>query len=107
LDVLRRVGELLFDPRDVQEDAAVRTAAALFYLADDAPGDVIASEQFRRAAGVLVALGVAPALFGTVRGLILIVLRDVIEHEPFAVPVPQHAALTADAFGDQDASDAW
>ena len=41
---------LLLDPGDVEEDAAVRAAAAFLDLADDAAGDVVARQQLRRAA---------------------------------------------------------
>jgi hypothetical protein len=35
----------------------------------------------------------------------LVVLGDVVEHEPLAQVVPQHAAFAADALGDEDAAD--
>ena len=69
LDVLGGVGQLLLDPRDVEEDAAVRAAAAGLDLAHDAARDVVARQQLGRAARVLVALRVAPALLLVVGGL--------------------------------------
>ena len=64
-----RVRELLLDPGDVEEDAAVRAAAAGLDLADDAARDVVARQQLGRTARVLVALRVAPAFFLVVGGL--------------------------------------
>ena len=84
LDVLGGVRQLLLDPGDVEEDAAVRAAAALLDLADDAARDVVAGEQLGRPARVLVALRVAPAFFLVVRGLAAVVLGDVVEHEAAA-----------------------
>ena len=69
-------------------------------------GDVIAGQKFGRAAGVLVALGVAPAFFFGVGGLIYVGRRNVFEHEALAVFVAQHAAFAANAFGDQNAANA-
>ena len=103
LDVLRRVRELLLDPGDVEKHAAVRAAAAFLDFADDAAGNVIAREQLRRTARVLVALRVAPALFSLSAVWLLVVVGDVVEHETLALVVAQHAALAAHAFGDQNA----
>ena len=75
LDVLRGVRQLLLDPGDVEEDAAVRAAAAGLDLAHDAARDVIARQQLRRTPRVLVALRVAPAFFLVVGGLVLVVAR--------------------------------
>ena len=96
-------GQLLLDPGDVQQDAAVRRAAAFLDLADDAAGDVVAGEELGRTAGVLVALRVAPAFLRVVGGLAAVVLRDVVEHEAAALVVAQHAAFAAHPFGDQQA----
>ena len=60
-------------------------------------------EQFRRTPRVLVALRVAPAFFRVVGGLLLVVLRDVAEHEPLAGAVAQDPAFAAHALGDEDA----
>ena len=73
LDVLGRVRQLLFDPGDIQKNAAVRAAAAFPHFAHDAARHVIARQQLGRTARVLVALGIAPAFFGRVGGLILVV----------------------------------
>ena len=82
----------------------MRTAPPFLHLAHDAAGDVVAGEQLRRAPGVAVALGIAPALFFVVGRLAAVVLRDVVEHEAAAILVAEHAALAAHAFGDQDAA---
>lgn len=58
------------------------------------------------AAGVLIALGVAPAFLFGVGGLGLVVVGDVVEHEAAAFAVAEHAAFAANAFGDEDAADA-
>ena len=76
------------------------------HLAPDAAGDVIAGQQLGRPAGVLVALGVAPALLLVVGGLAPVVLGDVVEHEPAALVVAQDAAFPAHALGHQDAAHA-
>ena len=76
LDVLRRVRNLFLDPRDVEEHAAVRAAATGLHLAVDAARDVIAREQFRRTARVLVVLRVAPAFLGIGRGLVFVIVRE-------------------------------
>ena len=85
LDVLLGVRQLLLDPRDVEEHAAVRRAAARLDLAVDAARDVVAREQLRRTPGALVVLRVAPAFFGIRGGLRLVVVRDVVEHEAAAL----------------------
>ena len=76
------------------------------HLAHDAARHVIARQQLRRTAGVLVALRVAPAFFLVVGGLVLVVRRDVVEHEALALVVAQHAAFAAHAFGHQNAAHA-
>ena len=99
-------GQLLLDPRDVEEDAAVRGAAPRLHFAVDAARDVIARQQLRRTARVLVALRVAPS-FLRIRGrLRLVVVGDVVEHEAAAFAVLQDAAFAANAFGDENAADA-
>ena len=103
LDVLGGVRELFFDPGDVEKDAAVRAAAAFLDFAHDAAGDVIAREQFRRTARVLVALAIAPAFLCVVGGLRFVVVGDVAEHEALALLVEQDAAFAAHAFGDENA----
>ena len=62
-DVLGGVRQLLFDPRDVEIDAAVWRAATGFDFAIDAAGDVIARQKFGRTVARLVALRVSPAFF--------------------------------------------
>ena len=80
----------------------MRAPPPLAHLAHDAAGHVVAREQLGRAAGVPVALGVAPAFLRGVGGLVPVVRGDVVEHEPLAVPVEQHPALAAHPLGDQD-----
>ena len=84
----------------------MRRSAAGLDLAVDAARDVVARQQLGRAPGALVALGVAPALFRIGRRLRLVVVGDVVEHEPTALGVLQHAAFAAHALGDEDALDA-
>ncbi len=100
------LGSFFLDPRDIQEDAAVRAAAPLADFLDDLARDVIAGEQLGRAARVAIAGNVAPALFLAVGGLGLVELRDVVEHEAAALAVEQNSALAAHAFGHQDSGDA-
>ena len=82
-------------------DAAVRAAASLANFAHDAAGHVIAGEKLRWTARTFVALGIAPAFFGIVGGLVLVVGGDVVEHEALALVVDQNAAFAAHAFSDQ------
>jgi hypothetical protein len=93
----------LLDPRDVEEDAAVRAAAPGLHLAHDAARDVIARQQLRRALRGLVALRVAPAFFFVGRRLVAVRLRDVVEHEAASFLVQEDPAFAADALGDEDA----
>src|SRR6476646_978879 len=91
--------EPALDPRDVEEHAAVRAAAPLAHLAHDAARHVISGEQLGRAAGVLVALRVAPSLLFVVGRLTSIVLGNLIEHEAAVVAIEEHAPFAAHAFG--------
>ena len=106
LDVLGGFRHALLDPGNIEKHAAMRRSAARLDFAIDAARHVIAGEQFRRAARVLVALRVAPAFFFGVGGLLLVEVGDVVEHEAAAFAVAQHAAFAAHAFGDQDAAHA-
>ena len=76
LDVLLRVRKFLFDPGDIEINAAVRSPPPFLDLAHDAARDVIAREQFRRTPRVLVALGVTPAFLFVVGRLRFVVLRE-------------------------------
>ena len=69
LDVLHGVGQLLLYPGDVEEHAAVRRPSTFFHLAHDHAGDMIARQQLRWTARVLVPLRVPPSLFRIVRRL--------------------------------------
>src|SRR4029450_10027644 len=60
-DVILRSRNALLDPRAIQEDTAVGAAAALLDFTHDATCDMIPCQQFGRAAGVLVSLGIPPA----------------------------------------------
>ena len=63
------LGILFLDPGDIEEHAAVRAPASFAHFSPDAARHVIAGQQFRRTAGVLVALRVAPAFLFVVGGL--------------------------------------
>src|SRR4051794_30344334 len=60
-DVLARIRNFFFDPRDVEEHATMWTAPPFAYFTLDAAGHVIAREQFGGAARVLVAGYIPPA----------------------------------------------
>src|SRR5215469_1672605 len=96
-DILLGVGNFSFDPRNIEVDATVRTATPFPDLAHDASRDVITGEQFRRTAGVSIALGIAPSFFFAVRSLGAIIFWNVVEHESAAALIEQHAAVDADA----------
>src|SRR5579871_2583087 len=103
LDVLNGIGKFFLDPRDIEVDAAVRAAAPGLDFAVDAAGHVIASEEFRRPASVLITLRIAPALFGVVGGLVAVVLGNIVEHKAAAFFIAQNAAFAANTFGDEQA----
>ena len=105
-DVFFRVGQPRLDPRDVEEDAAVRAAAPRLHLAHDAARDVVACEQLGRPARVRVSLRVPEALVFVVRGLRAIQVGDVVEHEATPRAVLQHAPFAADGFRHEEAADA-
>ena len=69
LDMLCRVRDLFLDPRNVEEHATVRTAAAGLNCPHDAARDMIARQQFRRTLCILVVLRVTPAFLGVGGGL--------------------------------------
>ena len=100
------LGMRLLDPGDIEKNAAMRAAAALAHFAPNTAGDVIAGEQFRRAARILIALGVAPAFLFVVGRLIDVQRRNVVEHEAAAILVAQDATLAANSFGDQNSANA-
>ena len=84
----------------------MRAAPPRFDFAVDAPRDMVPGKEFRRTAGILIALRVSPALFLAIGGLGFIEIRNVIEHEALPFTVPQHAAFTAHAFRHEDSGDA-
>ena len=90
---------------DVEVDAAVRGAAAFLDLGVDRAGDLVAGQQVRGAPGGVVVL---EPLVGLLLGLGVLAFEDVgdvVEHEPLALGVLQHSAVTAHTLGDEDALD--
>src|SRR5206468_1708779 len=106
----RALAEPIRERLQLEEDAAVRTAATLADLADDAAGDVVAGQQFRRPPRILplilFAQHVEETLFLVLGRLRFVVIRDVAKHESATGAVAQHAAFAANAFRDQNALDA-
>jgi hypothetical protein len=100
------VRDSFFDPGNIQKYAAMRAAPSFPHFAADTAGHVIAGQQFGGTPGVLVALGIAPALFFRVGGLIDVERWNVLEHESFAVLVSKNSALAANSLGYQDAANA-
>ena len=82
----------------------MRRASACLDFAIDAPRHMISGEQFGRTPRILIALRIPPALFFRVRSLLFVEVRNVVEHEPAAFAVAQHAAFAAHALGYQDAA---
>ncbi|MBV6491284.1 MAG: hypothetical protein CNCCGFBP_01861 [Fimbriimonadaceae bacterium] len=103
--MLLAVGDSLFDPSDVEEHAPVGRAPSFLDFAYDAPGDMVAGEEFRRAACVLIACDIPPTLFGVIRRLSLVEFGDVVEHEPDAFAVLEDSPLAPDAFCNQKSLD--
>ena len=87
----------------VQEDTAVLGAPAGLDLGIDRPGHLVAGEQVRWPPVVLRVLVPAVRLLLGLGVLGAEHLGDVVEHEPGALGIAQHTAVTADRFGDQDA----
>ena len=100
LDVLRRIGDFLFDPGDVEKDAAMRRAASRLDFAHDASRDVIARQQFGRPPCSLLALTVMPTLQFVVGDLSLIGVRNIVENESSAFGVAQNSAFPPHSFRD-------
>ena len=75
-DVLGGVRNPVFDPGNVQKDTPMGTATAFLDLAHDAARHVIAGEQLRRAAGVLISGAIPPSFLLIVSSLALVVRRD-------------------------------
>src|SRR5690349_16687045 len=105
-DVLGRVRNLFLDPRDVEEDAAVRTSSALLDLAYDATRNVIAGQQLRRSPRILVALAITPALFLVVRRLRPVIFRNRVEHEAATILISKDSTFAANALRYENATDA-
>src|SRR5262249_54550784 len=106
LDALGRVWESLLDPRDVEEDAALRASAPLLDVANDAAGHMVAREELGRSPRVSIPLGVPPPLLLVVGGLFPIGLGDLVEHEAVSLLVAEDAALAAHTFGHENPLDA-
>ncbi len=104
--MLGGVWKFFFYPGDVEINSPVLAPAPLFDFADDAAGDVIASEQFGRTPRASVALSVAPAFFGIVGGLAAIVFGNLVEHETASFFIYEDAAFAPHAFGYEYAANA-
>ncbi len=96
---------------DVEEDAAMRRAAALLDLGVDRPRDVVPGRELGRPPRV--GLAALRERGDPCRGLVVgrgvlgaAVLGEVFPHEPLAQAVAQDPALAADGLGDQQAADA-
>ena len=81
------------------------TTTSFFDFSHDTARDVVTSQKLRRPTGILVSLGIAPTLFLIVSCRTPIQIRDVFEHEPLPVTVPEHASFAAHPFSDKNASD--
>ena len=89
---------------DVEEDPAVRAAPAGLHLGVDRAGDLVAGQQLRwPAAGGVVVVPLVGLVLGVGR-LGPEHVGHVVEHEPRALGVAQHAAVAADALGHEDAA---
>ena len=89
---------------DVQEDATVGAAPTGLHLAVDRAGHFVAGEQLGRAPAGRVVVVPLVGLVLRVGGLGGEHRRDVVEHEPLAFGVAQHASVAAHPFGHQDAA---
>src|SRR4030095_8298834 len=98
LDVLGRVRQPLFDPGDVEINAAMRAPPALFDLLYDTARDMISRQKLRRTPCIFVSLSIAPTFFFVVRRLRFVVLGNRIEHEPLTMLVRQNATFAAHTF---------
>src|SRR5690606_37788918 len=96
----------LFNPGDVEINTSVRTAAAFLDLSPDAPGNVIARQQFRWTPGVLITLCVAPSFLFVQRRLTFVEVVNIVKHVAPPLVVAQHATFSAHAFGDQQSANA-
>src|ERR1700722_7120244 len=95
---------MLLDPGDVEKNAPVRSAPPCFHFAINAARDVVAGEQFRRAAGIPVALGVPPSFVFVVCRLLFVEIGDFVEHEATSFAVAENSAFATYAFRYQDAA---
>ena len=105
-DMFLRVRHSFLDPGNIEIDTAMRSPPPFFDLAHDAARDVIARQQLRRPARVLVALSVTPALLFIISRLRFVVLWDEIEHETFPIGVCEDTAFAAHTFGHEHSGDA-
>ncbi len=105
-DMFGGIRNLLFDPGDVEEHAPVRASTSFPYFTSNAAGHVVAGQQFGRAPGILITLGVTPTFFLGIGRLVYIKRRNVLEHEALVVSVAQHPSFAPYAFRDQNAAHA-
>ena len=87
--------------RDVQEHPAVRRPAARLDLGVDRPGHLVPGQQLGRAPVVVRVVVPAVGLLLGLRVLGAEHVGHVVEHEPLALGVAQHAAVAAHRLGDQ------
>ena len=88
--------------RDVEEDAAMRTAAARLDLGVDRARDLVTRQQIGCPAVVPLVLVPAVGFFLRIGRLCAEEVRDVAEHESLVLVVLQRSAVAAHALGDQD-----
>jgi len=117
LELVVHAGQLLLDVigraarRDIEENTAVWTTTSLANLSANGPRHDVAREQFGRPTRRRTLAGghrrnPAIGFLFSFRELALKHFGDVIEHEPPALAVQQHAPLAAHAFGDERAANA-
>ncbi len=88
---------------DIEEHPAVLGTATGLDLGIDRSGNLVARQQLR---WPLVVLRIGVPAVGFLLGLGVVLakhVRDVVEHEPLALGVAQHATVTTYRLGDQDA----
>src|SRR5262245_37985086 len=107
LDMFGGVGQLFFDPGNIQIDTAMRTSASLLNLTHNATRHVITCQQFGRPASALVPLAVFPSFQFVIGRLRFVGVRNVAEHESLAEAVAENTAFAAYAFSDENARNTW